>query len=74
MGETSDKNGEHFFQEIKEMENGFHGRIIKKMLVDDCSFLQRESGTMYKRQAKRSKHFKRLTQQQLVCVFRVLLF
>ena len=57
MGEISDENGERFHQEIKEMENRYQRRITKNMLADYCWFLQRESDTVDKRQAKRSKRF-----------------
>ena len=57
MGEIIDEFGERFHQKTKEKENQYQGRITKNMLADYCWFLQRESGTMYKQQAKRLKHF-----------------
>ena len=58
MAETSDEQGERFHQELKEIKNRYQRRITKNMLADYGRFLQRESDTMYKRQTKRSKHFK----------------
>ena len=57
MGKISNEHGERFHQELKVIENRYQGRITKKMLADYCWFLQRESETMYKRQAKKSTHF-----------------
>ena len=53
MGKISDKHGERFQQEVKEMENWYQGRIAKNMLANYCWFLQRKRDTMYKRQAER---------------------
>ena len=57
MGEISDEHDERCHQKVKEIKNRYQERITKNKLADYCWFLQRESDTMYKRQAKRSKHF-----------------
>ena len=55
MVEINNKHGKRFHEEIKEMENQYQGKITRNMLADYCWFLQRESDTVNKRQAKRSK-------------------
>ena len=66
VGEVSDEHSKRFHQKIKEVENRYQESIIRNILACCCWFLQRENNTMHKRQAIRSKHFKRLTQQHLV--------
>ena len=34
MGKISNEHGERFHQEIKEMENLYHGRVVKNILAD----------------------------------------
>ena len=72
MRQINDEHGESFHQEKQELKNRYLGRITENMSTKTYWFLQRESNTMCKQQAKRSKHLQWLTRQQLVCVFRAI--
>ena len=52
MGKVSDEHVERFHQQT---EKRYRGRIGKIIMADYCWFLQRGSGTLYNRQAKRTK-------------------
>ena len=57
MGDVSDKHGERFHQEIKELESRYSGKLTPNMMTDYCWFLKRETDMQHKRKKRRQNYF-----------------
>ena len=53
-GDVSDEQGEHFHQDIKEMEERYQGRWDITMMSDYCWSLKRDDEKNYSRQSRNS--------------------